>query len=50
VDLWRRQTNDFVQEQVNASVVELDCGHLVYDFEQERIAADMRVFIENLDA
>ena len=50
VDLWHRQTNDFVQEQVNASVVELDCGHLVYDFEQERIAADMRVFIENLDA
>lgn len=49
VNEWRRQTNEFVQEQENASVVELDCGHYVHDFEQERIAADMRSFIEDID-
>jgi len=48
VNEWRRQTNDFVKEQTNASVIELDCRHYVHNYEQDKIAAEMRSFIEGI--
>lgn len=48
VNEWRRQTNDFVKEQTNASVIELDCRHYVHNYEQDKIASAMRDFIEGI--
>ena len=42
-----------MQAMVDASsdgtLIQLDCGHYVHYYEYERISADMRAFIENLN-
>lgn len=45
---WVELQHDYAAGLSNASVIELDCGHYVHNFEQERIAKDMRQFIDSL--
>ena len=42
---WIELQHEFADGLSRAAVVELDCGHYVHNFEQERIAADMREFL-----
>ncbi len=42
---WVGLQHEYAAELSNARVVELACGHYVHNFEQERIAADLRAFL-----
>ena len=47
-DNWIELQHDYAAGLSNASVVELDCGHYVHNFEQERIASGIREFLGSL--
>lgn len=49
VEKWRGYARDYVSDMPNATLIELDCGHFVHCFEAERIASEMKAFIDNLD-
>lgn len=38
-----------VDASTDGTLIRLDCGHHVHDFEYKRISADMRDLIENLE-
>ena len=40
---------DYVSDMPNATLIELDCGHFVHCFESERIAKEMKEFIDGLN-
>ncbi|MDE6282022.1 MAG: alpha/beta hydrolase [Oscillospiraceae bacterium] len=42
---WRAIQSEFAAECADAQLVELDCGHYVHDFEYERIAAEIKDFL-----
>ena len=42
---WVGLQHEYAEGLSNARVVELACGHYVHNFEQERIAAEMRAFL-----
>ncbi len=42
---WRAIQAGFAAECGDARVIELDCGHYVHDFEYERIAAEIKDFL-----
>ena len=42
---WVRLQHDYAAGLSNSRVIELGCGHYVHNFEQERIAAEMRAFV-----
>jgi len=42
---WARLQHEYVAGLSNSRVIELGCGHYVHNFEQERIAAEMRAFV-----
>ena len=43
---WIRLQHDYVQDLSNAKVIELGCGHYVHNFEQVRIAEEIRAFVK----
>ena len=45
---WVGLQHDFAAGLSNAHVVELKCGHYVHNFEQARIAAEMRAFLDGV--
>lgn len=45
---WVELQHDYAAGLSHATVIELDCGHYVHNFEQERIASEMRAFLEGL--
>ncbi len=49
MDVWRGFTEKFAENVDNETIVVLDCGHYVHDFEYERISKDMKEFIEKLN-
>ena len=49
-ELWVGGMQAMVDASTNGKLIQLDCGHYVHDFEYERISADMKEFIENLDS
>ncbi|MBD5098037.1 MAG: alpha/beta hydrolase [Clostridiales bacterium] len=42
---WRAIQSEFAAECADAQLIELDCGHYVHDFEYERIAAEIKDFL-----
>ncbi len=42
---WRAIQTGFAAQCADARVIELDCGHYVHDFEYERIAAEIKDFL-----
>ena len=42
---WVEVEKDYAAGASDAELIELNCSHYVHDFEYERIAADMKVFI-----
>ncbi|WP_022761820.1 alpha/beta fold hydrolase [Butyrivibrio sp. AD3002] len=42
---WVQNHYDYVSDLSDAKVIELDCGHYVHNFMQDRIAEDIREFI-----
>ena len=42
---WRAIQAGFAAECSDAQLIELDCGHYVHDFEYERIAAEIKAFL-----
>ena len=47
--VWVSIERDYAEGLTDAKVVELDCGHYVHNFEQDRISEEMDVFIAALD-
>ena len=45
---WVKLQHDFAAGLSNARVIELKCGHYVHNFEQARIAAEMRAFLAGI--
>lgn len=45
---WRGFTEKFAETVDNETIIELDCGHYVHDFEYERISSEMKEFIGGL--
>ena len=43
--VWITMQENFAQEH-NAETIQLNCGHNMQNIEQERIAAEMKQFIE----
>lgn len=43
---WVGNHYDYAEELTNAKVIELGCGHYVHYFEPERIASEIRAFID----
>ena len=43
---WVENHYDYASDLTDAKVVELDCGHYVHNFMQDRIAEEIREFIE----
>lgn len=43
---WIRLQYDYAQDLSNANVIELGCGHYVHNFEQVRIAEEIRAFVK----
>ena len=48
-EVWRGYVREYAARLPDAEIIELDCGHYVHNIEQDKIAADMREFIEDLD-
>ena len=47
-ELWVGGMQAMVDASTNGTLIRLDCGHYVHDFEYERIASEMKEFIESL--
>ncbi|MDE7294450.1 MAG: alpha/beta hydrolase, partial [Oscillospiraceae bacterium] len=45
-DEWRRIAEEYISHIPGGRFIELDCPHYVHDYEYERIADEMREFIE----
>ncbi len=45
---WIEIQKEYAEKLPDASIIELNCGHYVHNFEQKRIAAEMRKFIKEL--
>ena len=48
-EYWRSTHQELVDASTFGTLIELDCDHYVHQFESERIAEEMRSFIEALD-
>ena len=48
-ELWVGGMQAMADSSVNGKLIKLDCGHYVHDFEYERISADIKVLIAELD-
>ena len=42
---WIENHYDYASDLTNAKVIELECGHYVHNFKQDRIAEEIRKFI-----
>ena len=47
-EYWKSTHQELVDASTYGKLIELDCGHYLHQFESERIAAEMKDFIENL--
>ena len=47
-EYWKSTHQELVDASVYGKLIELDCGHYLHQFESERIAEEMKDFIENL--
>ena len=45
-ETWRRIPKEYLSQVEDGAHIELDCPHYIHDYEYERIAGDMRVFLE----
>lgn len=45
---WIEAQKEYAADLSDAAVIELDCGHYVHNFEFDRIAEEMREFMEGL--
>ena len=45
-DEWRRIAEEYISHIPGGRFIELDCPHYVHDYEYERIADEMKEFIE----
>ncbi|MBQ8984185.1 MAG: alpha/beta hydrolase [Lachnospiraceae bacterium] len=45
---WANGMQEMVDASSNGTLIRLDCGHYVHDFEYERISADIKEFIRTL--
>ena len=45
---WVNGMHAMVDASSNGTLIPLDCGHYVHDFEYERISAQIKEFIETL--
>lgn len=48
VDNWLDLQNDYISDLTNAEVIELDCGHYVHNFMQDKIAEKITEFVGSL--
>ncbi len=48
VENWLDIQKDYITDLKNAEVIELDCGHYVHNFMQDKIAEKILEFIETL--
>lgn len=48
-DNWIDVQHEYASEITGAKVIELDCGHYVHNFEQDRIADSVKDFVEALE-
>ena len=46
-ELWVASHQSFVNASTNGKYVQLECGHYVHNYESERIAKDIKAFLEN---
>lgn len=46
---WVKLQHEYAADLSHTTVIELDCGHYVHNFEQNRIADEMRTFLDALD-
>lgn len=44
---WVENHYDYAADLSNAKVIELGCGHYVHYFKPEKIASEMKAFIQN---
>lgn len=47
-EYWKSTHQELVDASTYGKLIELDCGHYLHQFESERIAAEMKDFIEKL--
>ena len=47
---WKSTHQELVDASTYGKLIELDCGHYLHQFESERIAGEMKEFIDGLDA
>ena len=45
---WKDIQNEYSSDLTNAEVIELDCGHYVHNFKQDKIAGKITEFVEAL--
>ena len=48
-DLWRSIAYEYAEGLNYVSFVELDCGHYIFHYEPERIAEEIKAFLQELD-
>ena len=48
VENWLSIQNDYASDLARAEVIELDCGHYVHNFMQDKIAERITIFVESL--
>ncbi|HPB41360.1 MAG TPA: hypothetical protein PLR03_00875 [Sphaerochaeta sp.] len=46
---WIEAQKEYASNLTDAQTVDLDCGHMIHKYEQERINKNMREFIESLN-
>ncbi len=48
-ELWKQIAYDYVEGLNSVSFVELDCGHYIFHYEPERIAEEIKAFLNDLN-
>lgn len=47
-DQWRRFQKNYIESCVNGTLIELDCSHYIHDIEYDKIALEIKAFIDSL--
>lgn len=47
-DQWRRFQRNYIESCANGTLIELDCSHYIHDIEYDKIAKEIKAFIESL--
>ena len=46
---WQKFQSNYIEKAENGTLIKLDCPHYVQDIEYERIAEEMKIYLENLN-